>query len=126
MVTTTCIRNAAWIVAWDDVAGGHAWLRGGDLAFTGDAITFVGAHYAGHADTTIDGTDLMVMPGLGDIHSHPSTEPFFRGVREEHGLPSMYMSGLYERSYVFRPDEAGRSAAKEVAYSEMLLTGITS
>ena len=74
---------------------------------------------------TIDGADLMVMPGLIDIHSHPSTEPFFRGIREEHGLPSMYMSGLYERSFVFRPDETGRQAAKEVAYCEMLLTGIT-
>ena len=67
----------------------------------------------------------MVMPGLVDIHSHPSTEPFFRGVREEHGLPSMYMSGLYERGFVFRPDEPGRQAGKEVAYCEMLLTGIT-
>ncbi len=38
----------------------------------------------------------------------------------------MYMSGLYERSYVFRPDEEGRQAAKQVAYCEMLLTGITS
>jgi cytosine/adenosine deaminase-related metal-dependent hydrolase len=126
MPNTTCIRNAAWIVAWDSATQSHAYLNGGDLAFSGDSITYVGKHYAGEADTTIDGSDLMVMPGLVDIHSHPSTEPFFRGVREEHGLPSMYMSGLYERSYVFRPDEEGRQAAKQVAYCEMLLTGITS
>jgi cytosine/adenosine deaminase-related metal-dependent hydrolase len=125
MPPTTCIRNAAWIVAWDPATESHAYLKGGDLVFSGDSITFVGTTYTGDADETIDGTDLMVMPGLIDIHSHPSTEPFFRGIREEHGLPSMYMSGLYERSFVFRPDEAGRQAGKQVAYCEMLLTGIT-
>jgi 5-methylthioadenosine/S-adenosylhomocysteine deaminase len=125
MPQTTCIRNAAWIVAWDPTTENHGYLRDGDLVFSGDSITFVGTNYTGDADETIDGRDLMVMPGLVDIHSHPSTEPSFRGVREEHGLPSMYMSGLYERSFVFRPDEIGRQAGKEVAYCEMLLTGIT-
>ena len=124
MPKTTRIRNAAWIVAWDPGTASHGYLNDGDLVFSGDTITFAGKTYTGHADETIDGTDLMVMPGLVDIHSHPSTEPFFRGMREEHGLPSMYMSGLYERSFVFRPDEAGRQAGKEVAYCEMLLTGI--
>ncbi len=126
MPSTTCIRNAAWIVAWDATTQNHAYLNDADLVFSGDRITFVGKHYDGQVDATIDGRNLMVMPGLIDIHSHPSTEPFFRGVREEHGLPSMYMSGLYERSFVFQPDAEGRQAAKQVAYCEMLLTGITS
>lgn len=103
----------------------HGYLQNGDVVFSGDTITFIGSGYSGAVDEVIDGGDLMVMPGLIDIHSHPSTEPFFRGMREEHGLPSMYMSGLYERSFVFSPDEAGRQAGKEVAYCEMLLTGIT-
>ena len=67
----------------------------------------------------------MLMPGLVDIHSHPSTEPFFRGIREEHGVPAMFMSGLYERSFAFRTDADGRRAGKTVAYCEMLSTGIT-
>jgi 5-methylthioadenosine/S-adenosylhomocysteine deaminase len=125
MPKTTRIRNAAWIVAWDNATRSHGYLTDGDVVFSGDAITYVGKHHSGDVDETIDGKDLMVMPGLVDIHSHPSTEPFFRGVREEHGLPSMYMSGLYERGFVFRPDEPGRQAGKEVAYCEMLLTGIT-
>ncbi len=125
MPKTTRIKNAAWIVAWDPATASHCYLRDGDVVFSGNTITQVGGEYTGVADETIDATDLMVMPGLVDIHSHPSTEPFFRGVREEHGLPSMYMSGLYERGFVFRPDEPGRQAGKEVAYCEMLLTGIT-
>ena len=104
MTATTCIRNAACIVAWDAANRRHAYLMGGDVAFAGDTLSFVGRHYDGAADTTIDGTDLMVMPGLIDLHSHPSTEPFYRGVREEHGVPAMYMSGLYERSVALQPD----------------------
>jgi cytosine/adenosine deaminase-related metal-dependent hydrolase len=126
MPPTTCIRDAACIVAWDATSRRHAYLMGGDLAFTGDTLSFVGKHYSGHADTTIDGTDLMVMPGLIDLHAHPSTEPLFRGVREEHGVPAMYMSGLYERSIAMQPDAGARRAGKEVAFCEMALSGVTS
>lgn len=126
MPHTTCIRNAAWIVAWDASAGTHVYLRDADLAFTGNTIVHVGKRYAGPADTIIDGRNLMLIPGLVDIHSHPSTEPFFRGIREEHGVPAMFMSGLYERSFAFRTDVEGRHAGKTVAYCEMLRTGITS
>ncbi len=122
---TTRIRNAAWIIAWDEATAAHAYLQNADVTFDADRITFIGRHDPGPADTEIDGSNLMVMPGLIDIHSHPSTEPFFRGIREEHGLPTMFMSGLYERGFAFRPDAPGRVAGKTVAYSEMLLTGIT-
>ncbi len=122
---TTWIRNARWVIAWDASAGCHVYLRDADLVFSGNSITHVGHGFAGAVDEVIDGRDLMVMPGLIDIHSHPSTEPFFRGIREEHGVPTMFMSGLYERSQAFHPDVTGRRAGKEVAYCEMLLTGIT-
>ncbi|HEY7577584.1 MAG TPA: amidohydrolase family protein, partial [Acetobacteraceae bacterium] len=123
---TTCIRNAACIIAWDATNQRHAYLNGGDVAFAGETLAYVGRRYDGHADATIDGTDLMVMPGLIDLHSHPSTEPFYRGVREEHGVPAMYMSGLYERSVALQPDFIARRAGKQVAFCEMLLSGITS
>lgn len=123
---TTVIRNAAWIIAWDPATARHAYLRDADLAWQDNKVTFVGRLYPGPADTEIDGSDLFVLPGLVDVHAHPSTEPFFRGIREEHGLPSMYMSGLFERGFAFRPDAPGRVAGKTTAYCEMLLTGITS
>ena len=40
--------------------------------------------------------------------------------------PRMYMSGLYERSVALQPEPAARKAGKQVAYCEMLLSGITS
>jgi cytosine/adenosine deaminase-related metal-dependent hydrolase len=124
-MSVTCIRNAAWVIAWDPATANHAYLRDADLVFEADRITYIGRLYPGPFDTEISGADLMVMPGLVDIDSHPSTEPFFRGIREEHGLPTMFMTGLYERGFAFRPDAEGRYAGKTTAYCEMLLTGIT-
>ena len=126
MSITTHIRDAACIIAWDPAARRHSYLTNGDVAFAGELVIYVGPQYDGAADITVDGQDLMVMPGLVDLHSHPRTEPLFRGVREEHGLPGQYMTGLHERSIALRPDAAARNAAKQVAYCEMLLSGITS
>jgi len=112
-MATTCIRNAAWVAAWDAAAGRHLYKRDIDVVFSGGS-------------TEIDGRDLFVMPGLVNIHSHPTTEPAMRGVREEHGVAGMYQSSLYERSIAFHLDGEGRRAAAEVAYGELLVSGVTS
>jgi 5-methylthioadenosine/S-adenosylhomocysteine deaminase len=126
-LTTTVIRNADWVVAWDEGAGRHVYRRDLDIAFSGDRIVFVGRNYGGAADEVVDGKDLLVMPGLIDIHSHPEHEPLYRGVREEHGLRNMHMTGLYERSQAFSaPDDEARAASAELAYCELLLSGVTS
>ena len=120
---TTVIRDAAWIAAWGD--DGHRYLQGGDVAFTRDRIVQVGGRYEGEADRIIDGSRRFVMPGLVNLHSHPHTEPANKGVREDHGVPEMYDTGLYERSCAFTLDETGRQAAMEMAYAELLLSGVT-
>jgi len=125
MTRTVWIRNADWVVAWDRAAARHAYLRDGDVVFAGDALTFVGRGYGGQADETIDARGLMVMPGLIDVHSHPGHELSYRGIREEHGLPEMYMSGLFERSVAYGLDDEGRLACAEAAYCELLLSGVT-
>jgi len=125
MPRTTQIKNADWLVAWDKSSGSHAYLKNADLVFSGNMIISVGQNPRVEADDTIDGRGFLVMPGLVNIHSHPSTEPFYRGIREEHGVPRMYMSGLYERSLAFSPEPEGRRLGAEVAYCEMLLSGTT-
>jgi len=78
------------------------------------------------AERVIDGKDRLILPGLIDIHSHPEHEPLYRGVREEHGLRNMHMTGLYERSQAFSaPDDEARAASAEFAYCELLLSGVT-
>jgi 5-methylthioadenosine/S-adenosylhomocysteine deaminase len=123
---TTCIRNAAWVAAWDAAAKQHVYRRGIDVAWQDDRLVHVGPGYAGRPDAEVDGRGLFVLPGLVDVHSHPDHEPAFKGIREEHGLPGHYMSGLYERSQAYRLDLAGRQASAEVAYAELLASGVTS
>ena len=124
---TTVIRNADWVIAWDEVARHHVYRRNIDIAFTDGTIVFVGPNYTGTADRVIDGADRLILPGLIDIHSHPEHEPLYRGVREEHGLRNMHMTGLYERSQAFSaPDDEARAASAEFAYCELLLSGVTS
>lgn len=124
---TTLIRNASWVIAWDAAQGRHVYQRDSDVAFSGDRIIHVGPGFEGTAGETVDGAGLMVMPGLVDIHSHPGHEPAYRGIREEHGVANMYMSGLYERSQAFdTSDPELRLAAVEVALCELLKSGVTS
>jgi 5-methylthioadenosine/S-adenosylhomocysteine deaminase len=124
---TTLVKNAAWVIAWDEGLGRHVYRRNVDVAFADDRITFLGRGFTGTANRTIDGSARLVMPGLIDIHSHPEHEPLYRGMREEHGLPSMHMTGLYERSQALSaPDDEARAASAEFAYCELLLSGVTS
>src|SRR5437868_5841523 len=126
-MSMTVIKNAAWVIAWDEASARHVYRRGVDVAFTDDRIAFLGRGYAGPADRVVDGSQRCVIPGLLDIHSHPEHEPLYRGIREEHGLPSMHMTGLYERSQALSaPDDEARAASAEFAYCELLLSGVTS
>ena len=126
-LTTTVIRNADWVIGWDEATGRHVYRRNLDIAFAGGTIVFVGRNFPGTADRVIDGKDRLVLPGLIDIHSHPAHEPLYRGIREEHGVRNMHMTGLYERSQSFSaPDDDARAASAEFAYCELLLSGVTS
>ncbi len=104
MTTTTVIRNASFVVGWDADESRHTYIPDGDVAFRDGAIVFVGRGYEGPADETIDGRGLMVMPGLVNIHSHPSSEPMNKGFLDELGSPALYNSSLYEYMPILGPD----------------------
>lgn len=122
---TTVIKNADWVVAWD--GSQHVYRQNADVAFDGDTLTFVGGTYAGEADEVIDGVGLMVIPGFVDIHSHPATETSYRGLREDHGVQNMYMTGLFERSAALDiSDPDLNRAGLVVSLCELLKSGVTS
>jgi len=125
MAATTVIRNAGIVMAWDAAAGRHVYLRDADLAFAGTAITHAGRGYAGPADAEIDGRGLMVMPGLIDLHSHPTSEPLNKGLIDEVGSAGLYNSSLYEYMPIFRSDPEAVPDCVRVAYAELLLSGVT-
>ena len=123
---TTVIRNAAWIAAWDGAAGRHVYRRDGDIAFADGRLAQVGGRFEGPASEEIDGRRLFVMPGLVDIHSHATSQPLYKGICEEVGNPELWWSGLYDNKLVFTTDDDGVAPSAEVAYAEMLLSGVTS
>ena len=124
-MTITVIRNADVVVAWDAAASRHVYLHGADVAFEGGTLRYVGPRYEGQADETVDGSGRMVMPGLVNIHSHPSSEPLNKGFLDELGSPALYNSSLYEFMPILRPDAEAVPDCVQVAYSELLLSGVT-
>jgi len=122
---TIAVRGADWLVAWDQAANGHRYERDGDFVFQGDAILQVGGRFAGAVDQEIAGAGLMVMPGLVNIHCHPTSEPGNKGLLEELGSPGLGQSSLYEFMPVFSLDPSGADAASDVAMSELLKSGVT-
>jgi len=124
-MTTTLIRNADWIVARSEDGARHEYLQGADLVFTDDRIAFLGRQYRGRADREISGHGRMIMPGLINIHSHPATEPFNKGLMEERGSPRLGMSSLYEFMLLMRPDDEAKRAAMLFAVGELLRSGVT-
>lgn len=114
------IRNLAWAVVRDGATARHAYRRDVDL-FLRDGriveITPAGARPAEANEPAIDGRGMLALPGLVNIHSHPTTEPGYRGVREDHGVPEQQMTGLIERLQAFRLPLEGRAAAAELSYS---------
>ena len=68
----------------------------------------------------------MIIPGLVDIHAHPTTEPIRKGITDETLSPGFWHSSLYEHLPVFDPvDDQGRLACLKVALAELLLSGVT-
>jgi cytosine/adenosine deaminase-related metal-dependent hydrolase len=125
MEKTTIIRDAAWVVAWDASNERHAYLRDADVVFRGNTIVHVGRGYDGAVDHEVSGRDRLVMPGLVNIHSHPSGEPLRKGITDETRSPGFHHSSLYEFLTVFDTDAEGRLASLQVALSELLLSGCT-
>jgi cytosine/adenosine deaminase-related metal-dependent hydrolase len=122
------IRNLTWAVVRDGAQRRHVYRRTVDLHLRDgkiSEITPAGARPTGPGEDVIDGSGMLALPGLINIHAHPSTEPGYRGVREDHGVPEQQMTGLMERLQAFRLPDDGRQGAATLAYCEMLRAGTT-
>lgn len=120
------VRNIDWLVAWDAQRAQHVYLRNADLAFADGKITAIGPGLDGTFDREIDGRDRLVIPGLVNVHTHPTSETMRKGVTDETHSPGFWHSSLYEHLPVFNPvDDEGRMASLKVALGELLLSGVT-
>ena len=123
--SVTCIRNAAWIVAWDAERESHVYLRDGDVVWQNDRLIQIGGHFDGAVDVEIDGSRRLVMPGLIDIHCHPTQTPIYRGFVEEYGNPRLFFNGRQDFRQSFVQDEDAMRASARYALAEMASGGIT-
>jgi cytosine/adenosine deaminase-related metal-dependent hydrolase len=121
----TVIRNAAWVVAWDEANARHVYLNDADVAFEDAAIVHVGGRYEGAAAEEIDGRERLVIPGLVNIHTHPTSEPLRKGLTDETRSRNFWHSSLYEFLPVFGNDRDGAIAGIQVAMAELLMSGVT-
>ncbi len=112
-------------MAWDERGARHVYARDADLAFTDNEIVHVGGRYPGRVDEEIDGAVLMVMPGLIDIHCHPSTHAMYRGYTEEYGNPRLFNSGRDQFRQAFQPDAEALQANTAFTLAELLAGGVT-
>ena len=82
---TTVFRAIDTAIIWDAAAGSHVYRHGIDVAMTAGGITHVGPGYAGPVTTEVDARGLMLMPGLVNVHAHPTSEPMNKGILDELG-----------------------------------------
>ena len=84
----------------------------------GDTIVHVGKSYGGTPDETIDGKASSSCRARRHTCA-PAHRAGYKGLREEHGVPEMFMTGLYERNQAFNwTPMAGRRRGSR--YSELL------
>ena len=124
-MTTTVFRNAAWVVAWDEARAAHVYRRNIDLTIRDAEIVYVGKRYEGACDSEIDCAHRLLLPGLVNIHTHPTSEPLRKGITDESRSPGFWHSSLYEFLTVFNNDRQGAVAAMQVALAELLMSGVT-
>jgi len=119
----TRIKDLAWIVAFDGER--HVYRQGGDVVFEGNTIVHVGGQYSGAVDREVDGTSMMAMPGLVNVHGHLGTEPLGKGFFEELGSHKLNMSRIYEYIYTIRPDKDAVAPATHHSVAELMKSGCT-
>jgi 5-methylthioadenosine/S-adenosylhomocysteine deaminase len=121
----TVIRNTDWAVVWNTQAARHEYARGFDIAFDETGIIYAERHYTGPVTREIDGSNRLVLPGMINIHTHPTSEPLRKGMTDETLSPGFWHSSLYEFLATIGNDAQGMRAAVQVAMAELMLSGVT-
>ena len=125
MANTTIIKNADWIVGWNETQQQHEYLQNADVVFKGNEIVYVGSHYQGEVDEQVSGEGLCVMPGLIDLHAHTFGMGMEKGYVEDAGSGRQGELDWYANIKTFTPVPAHWPTCMEFALAELLKSGVT-
>jgi 5-methylthioadenosine/S-adenosylhomocysteine deaminase len=122
---TTHLKGADWVVAWDARALQHVYLRDADVVFRGSSIIHVGPVWQGEADEVINCTGRMLMPGLVNIHAHPSSTLEAKSLIEEVATIQLGSSLLYDIYKSINLGAPYKRASLSASLAELLKGGST-
>ena len=132
---TTRIRGAERVLAWDERRRDHCYRSNCDVVFGASGIVAVGGRgNASPEETIIDGTGVMVMPGMISTHAHLNGGSLATGFLEEVLDPRFGHSPMYTRKGPFwnsDVDTPGRDggrwfrAAMRHAIADLMASGVT-
>ena len=119
--------DASHVIAYDERAGAHRYLRDGTVVVEGDRVVHVGRGFEGRADETIDARGRIVAPGFVNVHAHLAGSPLDKSFLEDRGSRQFYLSGLFEYLPVrgAAQDEEATRACFDYSLVELLRTGTT-
>lgn len=120
---TTCIRKAAWLIAWDPVRADIEYLRDVDMAFAGPDILHIGTHYDRPVDHEIDGRDLMVVPGLINAHFHSTATMIRKGITQD--SCNYHLPSFYQCVNLLQPPDGAKAATTAFGVGRLLKGGTT-
>lgn len=116
----TLIRGR-YVIGYDN---GHQVVPAGEVVYEDDRIIFVGRHYAGRVDRTIDASDCLVSPGFVNLHSVVNVDlQLFRIDVEDTGFPKTRRWIEDETAEVL--DEAQTEASVRFSVASLLKGGAT-
>lgn len=122
---TTWLRGADRVIGWDAAAARHACLRHADVVFRGADILFVGHGWTGAADRVVDCARRMIMPGLVNIHAHPSSTLEAKSLIEAVATIAPGSSLLYDIYKSINLGAAWKRASLDASLAERLKGGST-
>ncbi|NIX75841.1 amidohydrolase family protein [Microvirga terricola] len=123
--TITAIRNAAWVVSWDEAAAQHVYRQNVDVAFSSKGILHIGPGFEGRVDQEIQGISCLVMPGFVNVHCHSGDEPLAKGLFEDIGTAALWGNALYEYSALLDADDDAKAACQTVMLGDLMRSGVT-
>ncbi len=121
----TVIRNAAWVVTWDEADSRHIYRQNADVAFSSKGILHIGDHYQGSFDDEIAGAGVMALPGFVNVHCHSGDEPIAKGLFEDVGTAALWGNALYEYSALIDADDDAKAACQVVMLGDLMKSGVT-